>query len=242
MGSKSKIFKRKYDHKLIRRALDIKENRGFIIQCLRKEWEEMEKSIERDRKKQKRYEIIKETGTVLGLTILGMAAVCGVLIVGAVAPNVFSAFGRLGRQRRYFNQQDFKNKVGYFKRRGYVDVKKDDKGEIAEIRLTEIGKAQVVRRALGNLKIIPHGKWDHIWRIVIFDIPEKNRWARDGLRKSLKNMGFYQLQKSTFVFPYSCRAEIKFLGRLYNVGGHLRFIETDAISFDEDLKDVFNFK
>lgn len=234
-----KLLKRKYELKLARRAVDVRENREFIMKCLKKEWEEIERSMERDRKKQKRYETMKEVGTVLGLTILGMVAVCGVLVVAAVAPNVFSAFGRLGRHRRYFDRKDFQARANYLKQRGYVDIKKS-KDEITEIRLTEHGRAQIVKRSLGNLKIAPQKKWDRMWRIVIFDIPEKNKWARDGLRRSLKNMGFYRLQKSTFIFPYPCREEIEFLSRLYGVGDYLRFIETSTINFDGDLKNFFN--
>lgn len=237
-----RLFKRKYDLKLVRRAVGIKENHEFITKCLRREWEDIERSIERDRKKQKRYETMKEFGTVLGLTILGMVAVCGVLAVGAVAPNVFSAFGRMGRHRRYFDRKDFKERVGYLRRRGYITIEKDNQRSTMEISLTKLGEAQVIKRALGNLKIAPQEKWDYIWRIAIFDVPEKNRWSRDGLRRSLKNMGFYQLQKSTFILPYPCREEIEFLCRLYDVGDRLRFIETGFINFDEDLKDLFNLK
>lgn len=235
-------LKRKYESRLARRIVDVKENREFIMKCLKKEWEEIEKSIERDRKRQKRYETMKEFGTVLGLTILGMAAVCGVLVIGAVAPNVFSAFGRMGRHRRYFDREDFEKKAAYFKRRGYIDFRKRSEDGTMEIRLTKAGETQMVKRFLGDLKIIPQEKWDGVWRMAIFDVPEQDRWSRDGLRDRLKRMGFYPLQKSTFVFPYPCREELEFLTRLYNVGSHLRFLETNTLSFDKDLKEFFCLK
>lgn len=174
----------------------------------------------------------------MGFTILGLAAVCGVVFVGAVAPNIFSAFGRLGRHRRFFDKKDFTERVRYFQRRGYLKVGKDDDGGM-EIELTVRGEEQMIKRALGELRIAPQERWDGIWRIVLFDIPERHRWARVGIRDALKRMGFYRLQKSVFVFPYPCREEIDFLTRLYDVGRAIRFIETTSLEADDDARAFF---
>ncbi len=213
-----------------------------MIEHLKEEWGEVERAAAKDRRRRKLYEMSKETGAMLGLTILGLAMVCGVLAVAAIAPNIFSAFGRMGRNRRYFDKGNFKNEVIYLKRRGYINTTRGGKDNITEIRITDSGEDLVAKRALGNFKIIKHDKWDGIWRIVIFDIPERNKWAREGLRERLKRMGFYPLQKSTFVFPYPCQEEIEFLGRLYDISDHVRFIETGSISFDDDIKDFFSLK
>ncbi len=235
----AKIFKRKYKKKLMGRLTEMGENRAFLLKRLKREWEEVEKTIERDRKRQKLYDTAKEYGEVLGLTLLAMAAVCGVLIIGAVAPNIFSAFGRFGSHRRYFDKNSFQDRVYYYKRRGYIKVKRDVEDKTLEIKLTKKGEEKLISHTLGNLKISPQKKWDGIWRIVIFDIPEKNKWSRDGVRECLKRMGFYPLQKSTFATPHPCAEEIGFLGRLYNAENHIRLIETSNISFDGDLRDFF---
>lgn len=235
----TRMFQRKYEKKLLDRAVNIKENRKFLLERLKQEWKEIETAIEKDRKKKKLYETVRETGEVLGLTLLGMAAVCGILVVGAVAPNVFSAIGRLGG-RRYFDKKSFRERVYYYNRRGYIKVKKDDKDGTMEIQLTDRGEKKLLGRSLMNLKVMPQEKWDGIWRIVIFDISEKNKWAREGVRECLKRMGFYPLQKSVFVTPHPCKQEIDFLIRLYDIYGHLRLIETRALSFDDDLREFFN--
>ena len=49
------------------------------------------------------------------------------------------------------------------------------------------------------LKIDKPKIWDKKWRIVVFDIPEKQRGARDSLRTYLKKLDFYELQKSIFI-------------------------------------------
>jgi hypothetical protein len=55
-------------------------------------------------------------------------------------------------------------------------------------------------------------------------------------------MGFYQLQKSAFVFPYPCREEVEFLGRLYDRNDYIRFIETGALSYDADLREYLSLE
>ncbi|MBI3273752.1 MAG: hypothetical protein HYZ69_01270 [Candidatus Colwellbacteria bacterium] len=237
----AKFFKRKYEKKLLERALSMSENRNFLIEHLKKEWQEIEKRIERDRRRKELYGLAKEKAEVIGVTLLGMAAVCGVLVIAAVAPNIFSAFGRSTGHRRYFDKKRVQERVYYFKRRGYIETSKN-KDDTLEIKLTELGEEQVIKRVLGDFKVLPQGQWDGIWRIVIFDVPEENRWARDGIRQSLQRMGFYQLQKSTFVFPYPCKEEVEFLGRLYDRSNYTRFIETKVISYDGDLRDYFSLK
>lgn len=237
-----KIFQRKHENTILNHAVNTTESHKFLLSRLRKEWDEVEAVIEKDRRRRKFYEIAKETGEVLGLTILSMAAVCGLLLVGAVAPNIFSAIGRLDGRRRYFDKNCFRDRVYYYKKRGYVSIKRSRKDSTMEIKLTERGEKKVLRQVLLDLKVSPQEKWDGVWRIVIFDIPEKNKWVREGLRERLKRMGFYPLQKSTFAIPYPCQEEIGFLAQLYNMDTHLRLIETRTISFDNDLREFFSFR
>ncbi|HBU22235.1 TPA: hypothetical protein DEB02_04810 [Candidatus Beckwithbacteria bacterium] len=44
--------------------------------------------------------------------------------------------------------------------------------------------------------------WDGFWRLVVFDVPERDRRKRDLLRRKLKLMGFGALMYSTYISPY----------------------------------------
>lgn len=46
-------------------------------------------------------------------------------------------------------------------------------------------------------------EWDGKWRVVIFDVPEKQRKTRDDLRFELKKLGFGSWQKSVWVTPFN---------------------------------------
>lgn len=59
--------------------------------------------------------------------------------------------------------------------------------------------------------------WDRKWRIVIFDIPEKQRTLRDGLRNKLKELGFGQWQKSVYITPHDIAGEMNRFFSIHNL-------------------------
>jgi len=81
--------------------------------------------------------------------------------------------------------------------------------------------------------------WDHLWRMVIFDIPEHKRIARDVLRDKLHELGFYQLQRSALILPYPCKEEIDFLVELFEVRSYVYYMELHSISNEARLKLAF---
>jgi len=86
-----------------------------------------------------------------------------------------------------------------------------------------------------NLQIKKPKKWDGKWRIVIFDIPENRKIAREVLRSALKRMGFHMLQKSVFVHPYNCRREIRYITSLYNIDKEVKYLIANIIEGEQDL-------
>lgn len=77
-------------------------------------------------------------------------------------------------------------------------------------KLTATGKNQLTR-SFPLLKWQQSG-WDGWWRIVIFDVAEKQRKIRDILRDKLVELGFGQWQKSVYVSPHDVASDmIEFL-------------------------------
>lgn len=228
--------RRKYDKRVLPRLLTRKE---FIIQHLRKEWDVMEKAT----KKEDVVRAVKSGGAALGRGLLILLAIAGTLTVTVVAPNIFSAFGIIkGRRspRTYFHKKWFQNEIANLKRRKYLEIQKNREGEF-EINLTQLGEKRIIQKSLSEFQILKSDRWDGTWRVVIFDIPNRHKVAREGFRERLKIMGFYPVQESVFVFPYPCYEEFKFLTYIYSVGDYVRFIETDKIIYDDDLRKHFLF-
>lgn len=109
------------------------------------------------------------------------------------------------------------------------------------LRLTEQGKrrARYINLFGNTIKIKQQRKWDGLWRLVIFDIPEKNRLFRDILRDHLKKIGFRELQQSVFIFPFPCEQEILCLTELYDASPYVRIITAKNIDNEKELKQLF---
>lgn len=80
---------------------------------------------------------------------------------------------------------------------------------------------------------------DGIWKIVIFDIAESDRYVRNFLRQRLKLLGFQKWQNSIWVSPYaldeSIEKEFADLAKRY----FIRLIKTKDINFTSDLLKLF---
>jgi DNA-binding transcriptional regulator PaaX len=87
-----------------------------------------------------------------------------------------------------------------------------------------------------------HEQWDGGWRMIFFDIPETKRKYRDYLRIIIKAIGFREFQKSVWVYPYQVPSFLKDLLFEENIKQHTRFITTEAIEYDKDLRKLFNLK
>ena len=114
-------------------------------------------------------------------------------------------------------------------------VKLVEKGEKQMLEITNNGRRQLVEYNLATIQIKKQ-KWDGKWRIVMFDIPEDIRLARDVLRDKLKDLGFKQVQKSVWVSPYECQNEISFIGSVYEVEKYINYVVAEKTDFSESLR------
>ena len=131
--------------------------------------------------------------------------------------------------------------VNEFKRNRLIDFKEEVNGTISVV-LSEKGKRITLSYDIDALAIKRPDRWDGKWRIVIFDIPEKKKAAREALRKKLCDLEFYRLQRSVWVTPYDCKNEIAFISEFFEIRNCLRYINADYIDNEAELKLHFNFK
>ena len=116
-----------------------------------------------------------------------------------------------------------------------VSYKEIDNDQI-EIILTEEGKRRVLKFKIDSIKVDQPAKWDEGWHLIAYDIPEKKKPAREALREKLKELGFYEWQKSVFIFPYPCRNEIDFLIEFFEVRPYVRYAGLNHPTNEAELK------
>jgi DNA-binding transcriptional regulator PaaX len=56
----------------------------------------------------------------------------------------------------------------------------------------------------------------------------------------LRQLGFYQLQKSCFIYPFDCRSEIDFISEIYEVSPYVNFIVAREVEGAKELLKLFN--
>ena len=138
---------------------------------------------------------------------------------------------------KFFNRKNLQKTVNYLQARKYTLKKRGESGYT--LRLTKKGRDLALRRIFQDFQIPRPAHWDGWWHVVLFDIPNRRKHARDSLRKRLKTLGFYPLQESVFVFPYPCDDEITFFTSLYNIGDYVRMIKTNKLLSDDDIREFF---
>jgi len=169
--------------------------------------------------------------------LLTFLKIGGVLSIMVLAPNALQMLKILGFDKRY-KKDNFSKSFYYLKNKKLIKLKPEGGG--TKISLTERGRRRAFRYYLDDLKLKKPKKWDKKWRIVIFDIPEKRRLARDLLRAKLKELEFIKLQKSVFVAPYPCQKEIEFIIDFYKIKPYVIFIITKEIKYDKKLLKRFD--
>lgn len=114
-------------------------------------------------------------------------------------------------------------------------------------RLSKSGKYELTKKGLVKLEqmrireSVKNQKWDGCWRIVVFDIAEDKKAARDALRRKLKNFGFYPLQKSVFVSPFDCQKEIAALADFFEANDSIEYIVAKTLGGKErEIREFFN--
>lgn len=108
-----------------------------------------------------------------------------------------------------------------------------------QLELIERGNKRILQYKFEEMKIKIPLKWDGLWRLVMFDIPDKKKQAREALRAKLKTLGFYKIQESVFVHPYDCKGEIDFVKEFYNIYPFVKFIIAKEIDDDFELRKIF---
>lgn len=127
--------------------------------------------------------------------------ILGTAYLALVAPNSLAALEKpltklLGRKQA----RDAKRIAQYMKDKKIIKVVSNQDGSYL-VTLTEKGRRRA-QKAYFDALTIPDEAWDGKWRIFMFDIPEKYKPLRDFISFHVKRIGFVQLQRSVFVFPY----------------------------------------
>ncbi|MEK7614586.1 MAG: hypothetical protein AAB428_02885 [Patescibacteria group bacterium] len=173
---------------------------------------------------QKKIMLLLLSGLALGLTR---------------SPNKYFRILKLARREwREIDRRSLNQAIKSLYESRLVKTKSNKDGTFTLI-LSDMGKTVALTYDIDSMTISKPQHWDGNWRIVLFDIPERLKKIRDSVRHHLKNLKFFEFQKSVFVHPFPCEKEIEYIVEFYNIRKHVRFITAHNIDNELHLKKNF---
>lgn len=125
----------------------------------------------------------------------------------------------LYRKTNYYGAVHYALKTG--------DIEKIIKNGQVYIRLSDKGLKNIHRDF--PISRFQNQKWDRKWRIVIFDIEEKERKNRDYLRIKLKEVGFGMIQESVWISPYDVALDFREFINSNGLGSRVFVMEANKL-------------
>lgn len=176
------------------------------------------------------------------LVLIGTGAFLTASVIMPNLPLVLKPF--LDKERRYekevwkrFNIPYLKRTIQRLERQKLINVSQQNGMQI--IKITNQGKQKVLKMALDDLEIKKPTIWDRKWRLVSFDLPEKQAYIRKILVEYLSVWKFYPLHKSVYLHAYPCFKEIDFLREYLGIGEYVRIFTVTEIENDRLFKYFF---
>jgi DNA-binding transcriptional regulator PaaX len=190
-------------------------------------------------KKYKYY--FKKPRSAIVKDILQCLAVGGLIIIAATSPYFVHQLMASQKKFQRYKRKKFSDTFSRLKREGLIKV--EMRGHQVYISLTKKGKAKAGWMQIDSLKIKKPKKWNGKWWLVIFDIAQLKKQHREVFRGKLKELGFYPLQKSVWVYPFPCQAEIELLRDFFGLSKkEVQLVLAEKIERDKELKQHFGLK
>jgi DNA-binding transcriptional regulator PaaX len=172
---------------------------------------------------------------------LSIVAAAGAIAISAVAPNLFSALDSLHkftkRGKLSFKEKQVKTAQAfyYLRRHGLIQMNTNDGGFVA--RLTKKGRQKLELLNIDTLRVKIPSKWNGRWWLVAADIPtHQYRWAADLFRKKIKDMGFYPLQRTMWIYPHNPVDKINFLSGHWEISRFITVMEISSMDREDEMK------
>ena len=168
--------------------------------------------------------------------LLGSIAVAGVAGIALLAPPMLRLLKNADPE--WLLKRDpgrrLRESALRLKRKGLVEFKNENGKK--RLRLTPRGEKVMGSIWNETYQLQKPRRWDGKWRLVIFDIPEKQRPTRDKIRHLVSRLGFLRLQDSVWVYPYDCEELVTLLKTDLKIGRAVLYIIADAIEFDKPIR------
>lgn len=162
----------------------------------------------------------------------------GVLLsVVFLFPGAAKGLAKLMGPWQEFSAPYLRRKIRELKKERLVSFK-EKRGKLY-VKITKEGEEKIKQFDFENPRIEKPKKWDGKWRVVIFDIPNDCKKAREVFREKLRIIGMYPLQESVFIYPYPCFSEINILREMCGISPFVKFLLVEGVEGEKKLIENF---
>jgi len=172
--------------------------------------------------------------------VLKVVAVGGILLGTIAIPTLPLAVSTVIKAWKNINKRDLGRIIKRLEKQEMISIRETDRG--ISIEITEKGKRRLLEYDFENIQLKSQRR-DGKWRLVIFDIPEGKKNARDVFRRKLLELECIRLQDSVWVSAYPCKNEIDFLANFLGISDYVTLVSLNKIERGEKLiwKEYYDF-
>ena len=138
---------------------------------------------------------------------------------------------------KLFNTSYLKQTLRRLEKQNVIEVKVINGQEA--FCITRQGKSKLLNFTLDDLKISKPKKWDGKWRVILYDIEVGRKHEQEAMRRMVKKLGFYQVQKSVYIIPYPCFDEIEYLRSYFGIRAEIKYWLVEQIEDDSAYRTYF---
>ena len=172
-----------------------------------------------------------------------LAVGAGFVVLSLVSPRggavIAQEFFRGYFRRKVFERNRLLKDVKSLQSKELIRLEELGNGKI-KILITDKGKKKALTYKIEDIKLNSYRKWDHKWRLIIFDIPESHKDGRNALREKLNSLRFYTLQKSVYITPFPCEDEINFITTVFEVQKYVLIMIVSSFEGEDRLRKYFS--
>lgn len=103
------------------------------------------------------------------------------------------------------------------------------KNNRVHMELTVKGVHRLQRQQIGGLQVTSQRSWDHLWRVVMFDVPAQYSRQRALFTRELRRMEFEMVQQSVWTHPHPCFDVISELAVYCNLQRYITLCEVTRL-------------
>ncbi|MBI2443513.1 MAG: hypothetical protein HYV40_06460 [Candidatus Levybacteria bacterium] len=176
--------------------------------------------------------------------VLLLLATGTVLVASLLMPNAAMLLKPLLEEKKRqdqkewakYNQWRLKQVLRRMHKQKLVEIVEE--GGLPIVKIAEKGRKKILRYKLEDMQL-DQKRWDGKWRIVIYDIYSRKQQERKFFHLMLKQLRFYQLQRSVYLTPYPCRDEIEYIRQLSGLGSEVHVLTVDGLEDEQAYRSFF---